>query len=464
MKQTAKAGEHAIVLGGSMAGLLAARALAPHFTRVTLVDRDVLTDATARRKGVPQAPHTHALLAQGAVVLEHYFPGLRARLVAEGAPTGDPGTCIRRITGGRRAAPCPTGRTALYASRPLLERHVRGLVLELPNVTLCEGHSVDGLVADRGGKRVTGARLTSRRDAAGERTVEGDLVVDATGRGSKTPTWLQELGFPRPEQDSIRVGISYVTRKFRRRPGDYAGSLGAVVSAVPPNRRAAAALALEDDLWSVTLVGYLGDEVPTEHARFVDYSRGLPTLDVYELLQHAEPFGEPVRATYPASVRLRYERMRRFPEGYCVIGDALCGFNPIFGQGMTVAAVEATLLEATVAGGLRNVGRRFFAQTVKPLDAPWGIATGNDLRFAEVEGRRPWTRRVLNAYLARFVRAASQDPVLSRAFLDVVNLTTPPARLLAPNLIARVVLGSATPSSPVAVPATTSSDARAPTV
>jgi 2-polyprenyl-6-methoxyphenol hydroxylase-like FAD-dependent oxidoreductase len=456
MKREIKTGEHAIVLGGSMAGLLAARALAPYFTNVTLVERDVLSEQAAKRKGVPQAQHTHALLAQGSIVLERYFPGLRSALIAEGVPTGDPGLSIRRITGGRRSAPCPTGRTGLYVSRPLLERHVRRLVLQLPNLVLCEGHSVAGLVAERRGERVTGARLQVCGDAGGERTLEGDLVVDATGRGSKTPAWLGDLGFAQPERESVRVGIGYVTRKFRRQPGDYAGDLGVVVSAVAPNRRAAAALAQEADHWSVTLVGYLGDPVPTEHGAFVDYARGLPTLDVHELLQHAEPIGDALRASYPASVRLRYERMRRFPAGYCVIGDALCGFNPIFGQGMAVAAIEATLLEATVRKGLQRVGRRFFAQTVKPLDAPWGIATGNDLRFTEVEGRRSWTRRALNAYMARFVRAAARDAVLSRAFLDVANLTTPPARLLAPNLVARVLLGASRPAGQVAVAAATS--------
>ena len=177
---------------------------------------------------------------------------------------------------------------------------------------------------------------------------------------------------------------------------------------------------------------------------------------MHELLEHAEPIGDALRATYPASVRLRYERMRRFPEGYCVTGDALCGFNPIFGQGMTVAAIEAALLEATVRNGLRSVGRRFFAKTAKPLDAPWSITTGNDLRFVEVEGRRDWKRRVLNAYMARFVRASAHDAVLSRAFLDVVNLTTAPAKLLSPNLMARVLLGTSTPSNHVAVPAGTS--------
>jgi hypothetical protein len=189
----------------------------------------------------------------------------------------------------------------------------------------------------------------------------------------------------------------------------------------------------------VTLVGYLGERAPADLEGFIEFSRGLPTHDVYELLRSAEPIGEPVVASYPASVRRRYERLRRFPERFVVIADAVCGFNPIFGQGMTVAAVEATLLEATVAEGLDRVGLRFFSRVSKPLDGPWSVVVGNDLRFDEVEGPRTLGTRLINAYMARFTRAAAEDAVLSRAFLEVGNLTAAPESLMAPSLLPRVL-------------------------
>jgi 2-polyprenyl-6-methoxyphenol hydroxylase-like FAD-dependent oxidoreductase len=394
-------GEHAVVLGASMGGLLAARALTNHFARVTLVDRDALPAEPENRKCVPQGRHTHALLARGAEVLESYFPGLRDWLIARGVPSADSGLTTRMIVGGRRMHPVETGRMGLGVSRPLLEHAVRTRLRAMPAVQWLERTDALGLVTRDGGQRVTGLRIAPREGAGGERVLEADLVVDASGRGSKTPEWLSELGYPAPEEEAVRVGVGYVTRVFRRKPTDLDGDMGVIVSAVPPNRRVAAALAQEDDRWTVTLVGYLGERAPADLEGFIEFARGLPTNDVYELVRSAEPIGEPVVASYPASVRRRYERLRRFPERFVVVADAVCGFNPIFGQGMTVASVEATLLEATVAEGLDRVGLRFFSRVSKPLDGPWSIVVGNDLRFDEVEGPRTLGTRLINAYMAR---------------------------------------------------------------
>ncbi len=445
--------EHAIVLGASMGGLLAARALAPHFSRVTLIERDELPTDPVNRKGVPQGRHSHALLAKGCEVLESLFPGLPQELIHLGVPTGDPGLQTRMIAGGQRCVPIPTGRRGLAVSRPLLEYHVRRRVLALPQVNLLARHIARGLILGPG-DRVKGVRIAAVEEPATEREIEADLVVDASGRGSKTPDWLGDLGFPAPEAESVHVGISYVTRHFRRRPGDYAGDLAALISAVPPNPRAGAAIAQEGDRWTVTLIGYLGERAPLDLPGFIEFARGLPTLDIHELVSRAEPLGEAYTAAYPQSTRRRYERLRRFPERFAVFGDAICAFNPIFGQGMTVAAIEATLLDATVAEGLERVGPRFFARTTRPLDAPWSIVVGNDLRFPAARGQRTFMLRLINAYLARFLEAAAHDPVLSRAFFEVGNLASPPETLVSPRLLARVFFRRR-PSVTRALPATT---------
>lgn len=434
------ANKHAIVLGASMGGLLAARALHEHFGRVALIDRDELPTDVRHRTGVPQGRHTHGLLAKGAEVLEGYFPGLTAALVAEGVPTGDPGLLTRMIAGGRRCQPCETGRRALTVSRPLLEGHVRGRLLALPGVEALDQHDVLGLEVGDDGQRVTGVRIAPRRDKGAERLLEADLVVDATGRASKTPEWLRQLGFPMPDEEVVKIGMSYTTRHFRRRPTDAGGDLAIIVSATPPIRRVAAALAQEGDRWTVTLAGYLGERAPTDLAGFVEFALGLPVRDVYDLIKDAEPLDDGITASFPTSVRRRYEKVRRFPERYVVVADGVCSFNPVYGQGMSVAAVEATLLEAVIGEGLDRVGRRFFARAAEPIDVPWGIAVGNDLRFPEVEGPRSLGGRIINAYMGRFLEAAAFDPVLSRAFFEVSNLAASPAQLMSPPLLSRVFL------------------------
>ena len=447
--------EHAVVLGASMGGLLAARALAPHFSRVTLIERDELPTEPVNRKGVPQGRHSHALLAKGAEVLESLFPGLPQELIDLGVPTGDPGLQTRMIAGGKRCAPIPTGLQAFAASRPMLEYHVRRRVLALPQVNLLAGHIARGLIVGPG-DRVTGVRVAAVEEPAMDREVEADLVVDASGHGSKTPNWLRDLGFPMPETESAHINVSYVTRHFRRRPGECGNDLAIVISAVPPNQRAGAAIAQEGERWTVTLNGYLGERAPLDLPGFIEFARGLPTLDIYELVSRAEPIGDAHIAAYPASVRRRYERLRRFPERFVVFGDAICGFNPIFGQGMTVAAIEAVLLDATIAEGLERIGPRFFARSTPCLDAPWSIVVGNDLRFPAARGQRSFMLQLINAYLARFLKAAAHDPVLSRRFFDVVNLTSPPKHLFNPGLLARVFFRrrrSATRALPATTPA-----------
>ena len=430
------AADHAIVLGASLGGLLAARVLTDHFARVTLVERDELPVAAENRKGVPQGRHSHALLARGAEGLERFFPGLTQALAVAGVPSGDIGLSCRFMLGGRRLQTCTTGLRAVLVSRPLLEHHVRQRVRERAGgLQLLQRH-----VARRlhfAGSRVSGVHVAPMGEPESERLLEADLIVDATGRGSKTPEWLGANGFPKPEDESVHVGVSYATRLFRRQPTDAAGDLGIVIAAHPPNTRAGVAIVQEGGRWTVTLNGYFGERAPLDLNGFIEFARGLPSPDLYELIKAAEPLGDGVGANYPASVRRRFERLRRFPDRYLAFGDAICSFNPIFGQGMTVAVLQAELLEARLSEGLDRLAPRFFAGASRVIDGPWSIAVGNDLRFPQAVGARSLGGRLINRYLDHYVRAAASDPVLSRAFFEVSNLRAPPASLLRPLLACR---------------------------
>jgi 2-polyprenyl-6-methoxyphenol hydroxylase-like FAD-dependent oxidoreductase len=287
-----------------------------------------------------------------------------------------------------------------------------------------------------------------RADGSAEELLEADLVVDATGRGSRSPVWLEELGYPRPAEDEVRVGVAYASRVYRRRRDHLHGDRAVVVAATADRPRGGAMLAMEGDRWMVTLNGYLGQRPPADPDGFVAFAAGLPVPDVFEVISDAEPLGDVLPARYPASVRRRYERLGRFPDGYLVTGDAVCGFNPVYGQGMSVAALEALALRECLRAGPTGLARRFFAEVAAIVDIPWGIAVGADLRFPSIEGARTAKVRLVNAYLARFHLAAETDPVLGRAFLRVVNLMERPEGLLRPAIALRVLRGNLQRAAP----------------
>jgi 2-polyprenyl-6-methoxyphenol hydroxylase-like FAD-dependent oxidoreductase len=432
-------GDRAVVLGGSMAGLLAARVLADTYAEVVVVERDELPDSAAHRRGVPQSRHIHGLLAGGQQALEELFDGLTAELVDRGAPAGDILEHLRCYFGGHLLQPGPSGLLALQASRPVLEASVRARVRALPSVEFIDGCDVVGLTTTSDGGRVTGARVVRRLDGSAEQTVTADLVVDATGRGSRTPTWLEMLGYPRPPVDRVQIGIGYASRTYRLVPGLLDGRLGILNAPTPEYPRGGALATIENDRFLVTLFGILGDHPPTDPAGFADFAATLRFPDIGEAMRAAEPLDEPVPFRHPASVRHRYERLSRFPQGLLVMGDAMCTFNPVYGQGMSVAALQALALRDHLRQHTTAQPTDFFGHIGRIVDVPWNMATGGDLAFPNVVGQRTVQMRLLNGYLAKLLAGAAHDPRLGRAFLRVAGLVDPPQVLLAPGVVARVL-------------------------
>ncbi len=436
---------HAIVIGGSMAGMLAARVLSDYFDRVTLIERDQLPDGAESRKGVPQGRHTHAILARGATILTEFFPDLRPSLIEGGAVPGDMGEARWYQYGGYKIN-FHSGMEGITMSRPFLDMHIRQRVLARPNVECRDGCAVDELVTDHTQKRVLGVRLRQHGELTAE-TLYADLVVDASGRGSAAPRWLERLGYGRPPETSVKINVGYATRIYRRDPTDPLANTLFLISPIPPHeKRMAVMFPIEGDRWIATLGGWCGDHAPDDEAGFNEYVRSLAAPDIYELIRRSEPLSDIMLHKFPANLRHHYERMRAFPDGLLVIGDAICSFNPIYGQGMTSSALQAQVLDRCLrerqTGDLNDMWRGFFREVANVVDIPWQLAAGEDFRYPEVEGVRPRGTALINAYVAQVHRAVHHDPVVFLAFLKVMNLIEPPTSLFHPNIVRRVLVHS----------------------
>lgn len=433
-------GDHAVVMGAGMGGLLAARVLAGHYESVTVLDRDPLPDTAEPRRGVPQGPHGHTLLPRGGLSLEAWFPGLLADLNGRGVPviTDDADEIHFEPLGHHLTGTAPgTDHPIHVPSRPMLEHRVRAHLARAPMVRILERCAVDGPRTEGG--RVTGVRVTG---PDGPFELAADLVVDALGRGSRTPAWLAELGFPRPAEDTVTVRAAYSSLQLRVDPGALTEKM-VLISATAGRSSGAAIFRHEDDMWDVSVFGVRGHAPPADAAGMLDFLAGFAPPHVVEALRSAEPLTEPDSRTFPASRWRRYDRMSALPDGLLVLGDGVCSLNPTYGQGMTVAAMQAEALAATLREGTRDLPRRYFRAAAKPIRDTWHLAAVADRAIlGDTTGPLPWPIRALAPLGDTFFGAVAADPVLRERFLEVFSLFSPPTRLLTPAAGLRIARGA----------------------
>jgi 2-polyprenyl-6-methoxyphenol hydroxylase-like FAD-dependent oxidoreductase len=440
-----------VVIGGSIAGLLMASVLSDVFESVTVYDRDLLPDKAEPRRGVPQSRHAHALHGRGAEALGEVLPGFWDDMIDAGGVTGDAQVDVNWYLDGYQLAHAPSALTGMALTRPTIELLIRRRAAALPNIKIAECVDVTGLITSGG--RVTGVRIRpSGRDALGDDPVDlplpepaeaepvaADLVVDTAGRGSRAAIWLGELGFPVPRTSEVRADVSYVTRHYRSEPEQLGGMIGALVTPYPGLPRIGAAFRQEGSQWVVLLAGIVGEVPPTDDAGMLAFAESLAGPEIAEVVRTSAPLDEPAKRRFPASVRYHYEKLDRYLDGFLVAGDAICSFNPIYGQGMTIAALEAVALKHLIGGGdTADLPRRYFRTVGKLVSEAWTTSASGDLRFPEAEGKRGPADRFINAYLEHFRKAASVDPVLGAAFLRVANMIDSPTRLLSPGNAIRV--------------------------
>lgn len=443
---------HAVVIGGGLAGLLAVRVLADHFESVTMIERDGLATEPKPRKGVPQGHHVHGLLAKGQEILSCLFPDLVPALLAGGAVPGDMGRDFHWHHFGVWKARFDSGICGTLLTRPFLEWHIAERVRVRPNVRILEA-AVDGLAFDPGSNGVTGVRI--RPQADGGSVLMADLTVDASGRGSRTPQWLEALGYHKPAESTVKVDVTYASRLYRPGPErrDWKGLL---ISPPAPDKKTAAIFAVEGNRWLVTLGGSHGVQPPTDEAGYLEFARSFPVSDVYRAVATAEPLTPIATHKFHANIRRHYDRVKPFPERFLVMGDAFCSFNPIYGQGMTVSARAAMVLdevlrERTGRGDLDGLPACFHSKLVDIIDSAWGPTTGEDFRHAEAVGKRPPAMALIHWYTGRIHERCAYDTSLALAFYRVMHMIDPPAALFRPSVIARALRKLQTPEDRVSI-------------
>jgi 2-polyprenyl-6-methoxyphenol hydroxylase-like FAD-dependent oxidoreductase len=438
----AKLGQRAVVLGASMGGMLAARVLADFYQTVTVVERDVLPDDPTNRRGVPQGRHAHALLRRGGQIIDELFPGILNELVAAGAPVLDDGDLskIWMSVGGHQLIRVGTARdqqamTMYVPSRPFLECHVRRRLRAVPNVTILSGLDAAEMTSSADRNRVTGVRVVNR-DSGAETELTADLVIDAMGRGAHTPNLLESLGYGRPIEDQIVMRTCYVSQPLRIPPGIVEQLVA--VGAAPGRPTGMFLLGYENDTWIFTVFGMVGHEPPGDLAGMLSFAQEYTPAHVLAAVQAAEPLGEVIRHRMPSSQWRRYDKMKRFPEGLLVCGDAICSFDPIYGQGMTVSALDAVALRDCLVRSRHDLARRYFRAAAKSIGVAWRMGAGSDLAFPEVQGQRSLSTRMTNRLADWVLTACESDAVVVEKFFRVNNLIDPPVRLMHPSFISRV--------------------------
>lgn len=435
-----RVGAHALVIGASMGGMLAARVLTEHYDRVTVIERDHLDDTPTPRRGVPQGCQPHVLLARCAEIVEELFPGYLDELVAAGAHRWDDGDLSRfdtvfsgHLINRTARIPMPESLVQHYASRPVIEHLVRRRLRRLPQVTVLDGHHADSLLVD--GPRVTGAMVSGPDGKA--RKMPVDLVVDASGRGSRAPAFLDGLGYGRPPVEELTVRVAYASMPVRM--SQEALRENVIVRLFEPGRpRGFVMFRCEKDTWVIGAGTLGGVRPPTTPADLLDFGEGIAPPYALAAARAAEPLAGVSVHQYPSNRWRHYDRMRRVPAGFVVMGDAMCSFNPIYGQGMTIAAIEALILGDCLRRGDTDLPRRFYRATAKPIRVAWQTAVGSDLALPEVAGRPSMAMRLTNAYTDRVLAAAEVDPVVTQDFMRVIGMVAAPSRLMQPSFMLRV--------------------------
>ncbi|MEE4662470.1 FAD-dependent monooxygenase [Pseudomonas alliivorans] len=445
--EPASRARHAVVIGGSVTGCLTAAVLARRFERVTVIEKGDFYDETGPRQSIPQEHHVHLLLLRGKQIIEGIFPGILSALEEGGAQVADLGHDVKWFQGGRWKNRYRSGINAHYCSRRLIDNQLRRCLKSVPQVDILSGTRATRIefAGDSDQRHVRGVFID---DGTGERSLSCDLLVDASGRGTHLPSWLKEAGFGTVQNSVVKTELGYASRIYRRVPAfAEQWQVLLVLPKAPVQRSMGVISPIEGDRWMVTTGGWFGHFPGKDPDDFLQALANLPVPDIHDVIREAEPLSEVFSFKMPGSRRTHYDRLDHWPEGLLVAGDALSSMNPLYSQGMTIAALEAdcidSRLEALLEGSLSCHQLQGLLCAV--VDGAWNMATTEDFRFPETSGERTWRTRFDHWYGAGLGRLSANNRRALETQIGVTNLVVEPGRLYAPAIASRIALNALLP-------------------
>ncbi|MCA1046731.1 FAD-dependent oxidoreductase [Bacillus toyonensis] len=432
----------AIVIGGSMAGKFAAKALSTSFKEVIILEVGDKWDGKASRKRVPQSDHPHVLLKGGEKAIEELFPTITNELIEAGSIINNFTRDLKWHQFGLWKQPFIGEVHMIQQSRPLLEWHIQKRIDQVSNITITYKTLVNGLLVDGKLNKVCGVKVKYLETGMQEE-VHADIVVDASGFGSKSMEWLREYEIE-VQEEKVRIDLFYATRMFQLKENEELDCCNMLMSpSFPENPYGVLIQTIEDNRYFVTFSGYANEKAPQTDNEFYDFAENLSIPNVTEFLNKAEGITDIKTYKIPYQVRRRFDLVNNVPEGLLVVGDAQCRFDPVFGQGVSVAAMEAHQLQLLLQSRKhldKTFTQQFYKKTADIIETPWDMTTTEISRHPQLKRELTTKQKFQLWYTKQIYRLSASDSDVYIRLVRVMNLIRSPFHLFHPKVLLAVLL------------------------